>query len=436
MSPCPLLVPLLPVFIPCTSPTSNHALLVTQKHTSTLYNLAASFSRVADAEWMRGCESVRRFSPTVGSLGQWRALCEGGWAGAVPLDLPDVNVAGQSDTSSQAPAIDKQDSGTTADTRELAVTPMEKPAPEYSSRHASEQDSHPRAVTPSGQSPVPPPQYFPPTPATAPPQAATEGSPAAEPTKETEEPAKSTDGHSTTLASLAAFPAPPTHYPIPRLNGSRFGSNAPPPPTSSQTSNPNALAEPAPESQDSGLTPFPRLTESPIPDSALNTPALTEDNRSPPTPRTELATPLTTTAPPSVGRDVADTKPDNSYAASMRDRQQPPPPSSYSQTSQSSHSQSSPVMGRTRLEPEREGPAPVPEQVSAPSPSVPSSYKRGDYMDDAEFGVRRSSESSRVRTMEPSLGKIVERNDTGRSTGSMVAALRDRYARVSLVPAW
>ncbi|RPD54309.1 hypothetical protein L226DRAFT_280656 [Lentinus tigrinus ALCF2SS1-7] len=132
------------------------------------------------------------------------------------------------------------------------------------------------------------------------------------------------------------------------------------------------------------------------------------------------------TAPSDTSRDLSNMKPDTSFNTGLRDRQQPVP-SSYSQTSHSSHS-SSPVMGRTRLDPEREG-APTPEQVTTPSPSVPSSYRRGDYIDDAEFGVRRSSESSRVRTMEPSLGRIVERNDTGKSTGSMVAALRDRYAR-------
>ncbi|TFK79935.1 hypothetical protein K466DRAFT_504748 [Polyporus arcularius HHB13444] len=394
----------------------NHALLVTQKHTSTVYNLAASFSRIADGEWMRGCESVRRFSPTVGPLGQWKALCEGGWSGTVPPDLPEESAAEQSETSSQAPAISKHDSGTTADsTRELAVTPMERPAPEYSSRHASEHGSTSRAVTPSGQSPIPPPQYFPPTPAAEPPS--TGAHPTSEPAKEADEPPKSTDGHSATLASLAAFPAPPTHFPIPRLNGSRFNSNAALPPSS--------LTDLSPESQDSGHTPFPRLSESPIPDSALNTPALTEDNRSPPTPRTELATPPTTTVHHSIGRENADAKPDTAFAASFRERQQVAP--SYSQTSQSSHSQSSPVMSRTRLEPDREGVAP--EVVSAPSPSVPSSYKRGDYMDDADFGVRRSSESGRARTSEPSLGKIVERNDTGKSTGTVVAALRDRYAR-------
>lgn len=329
-----------------------------------MYSLAASFSRVADAEWMRGCESVRRFSPTIGQLGQWRAFCEGGWAGVAPSDLPDVNGGDKSDTSSQAPAPNDQESTTASDgLRDLAaLTPMEKPAPEYTSRNASEQESKSRAVTPSGQSPVPPPQYFPPaTPADRPVPAETPR-PLPEPTKSVEEPnlAPSRDERSATLASLAAFPAPPTHFPIPRLGGSRSNSSAAPPPQ-------NIVAERVPEPQDANLpTPFPRMTDSP-----------------------------------------------SSYSAS-----------------QSSHPHS-PVTRRASLDADKQSASTITEQIATPSPSVPSSYKRGDYMDDAEFGVRRSSDSSRTRTMEPSLGKIVERNDTGKSNGS-VAALRDRYARVGL----
>ena len=50
-------------------------------------------------------------------------------------------------------------------------------------------------------------------------------------------------------------------------------------------------------------------------------------------------------------------------------------------------------------------------------------------MDDAEFGVRRSLDSPRSRNAESTTGKVIEPNDTGRSNGSVVAALRDRYAR-------
>jgi hypothetical protein len=65
---------------------------VTQQHTSTTYSVAASLSRVADAEWVRTCESIRRFSPSIGPLGEWRALCEGAWTGPLPDDLPDVSL--------------------------------------------------------------------------------------------------------------------------------------------------------------------------------------------------------------------------------------------------------------------------------------------------------------------------------------------------------
>ncbi|KAI0788129.1 hypothetical protein C8Q74DRAFT_1366891 [Fomes fomentarius] len=397
----------------------NHALLMTQKHTFTMYNLAAGLSRVADAEWMRGCESVRRFSPTIGQLGQWKSLCEGGWAGAVPLDLPDLTGMDKSDTSSQAPGPTDQESATSDGVRDLAaLAPMEKPAPEYTSRNASEQESRSRAVTPSGQSPVPPPQYFPPTtPADLPPPAETPR-PLSEPMKSVEEPnhAPSSDDRSATLASLAAFPAPPTHFPIPRIGGSRFNSSAAPPPQ-------NLVTERVPEPQDANsLTPFPRLTDSPVSDGAVNTPALTEDNRLPPTVRTESYNVSSTGLNPTA--DPHDLQVDTSVPTYSRDR---PPPSSYS-ASQSSHPRS-PVTRRTSLDADKQSASTITEQIATPSPSVSSSYKRGDYMDDAEFGVPRSSDLSRTRTMEPSLGKIVERNDTGKSNGSVVAALRDRYAR-------
>ncbi|KAG7089515.1 hypothetical protein E1B28_011191 [Marasmius oreades] len=69
----------------------NHTLLASQRHSSTTYGIAACISRVADAEWTRACEGVRRFSPTIGKLSQWRAFCEGGWTGPIPQDLPDID---------------------------------------------------------------------------------------------------------------------------------------------------------------------------------------------------------------------------------------------------------------------------------------------------------------------------------------------------------
>ncbi|KAG8687616.1 hypothetical protein FRC08_011883, partial [Ceratobasidium sp. 394] len=71
-----------------------HETLVSQRHVTTLFAVGASLARVADASWTGACEHVRRAGPHVGRIGQWRSLCEGGWAGAVPDDLPDIDKPG------------------------------------------------------------------------------------------------------------------------------------------------------------------------------------------------------------------------------------------------------------------------------------------------------------------------------------------------------
>ncbi|KAH9933642.1 uncharacterized protein BXZ73DRAFT_46315 [Epithele typhae] len=386
----------------------NHALLVTQRHTATMYNLASSFSRVADSEWVRSCESVRRFSPTVGQLGQWRALCEGGWQGSMPPDLPGGASVDQSDTTSQAPVGNEQDLPPSSDgIRQLANALSEKGVPDYSSRNASEQEPTSRAVTPSGQSPMPPPQYFPsptdpaPLPRASAPSPVSASQERESPREDSSKSAESaqTSARTTTLANLAAFPAPPTHVPTPRAGGSRFNSVASPPPQEVRSDS---------QEQDDSLTPFPRM-ESPLPESAGRTPNLTEDSVSLPSSRTELITPDVSSAP------LPDTMPEDSKPP--RDEDRSAPPSSYSHAS------------RSDQDPE----SPSPDLISSPRPGLPasSSYRRGDYIDEAEFGVRRGIDAPRSRaplSNEPPLAKIVERTDTGRSTGSMVAALRDRYS--------
>ncbi|KAI6108132.1 hypothetical protein F5141DRAFT_1120839 [Pisolithus sp. B1] len=57
----------------------NHAMYVAQQHASTMFGVAACLARIADAEWARTCESMRR------------ALCEGAWSGPLPDDLPDAS---------------------------------------------------------------------------------------------------------------------------------------------------------------------------------------------------------------------------------------------------------------------------------------------------------------------------------------------------------
>ncbi|KAG8213324.1 folate-sensitive fragile site protein Fra10Ac1-domain-containing protein [Butyriboletus roseoflavus] len=69
----------------------HHAVNVTRQNTSVTFNVAASLSRIADAEWTRTCESMRRIAPTIGPLGEWRSLCEGSWTGPLPDDLPALS---------------------------------------------------------------------------------------------------------------------------------------------------------------------------------------------------------------------------------------------------------------------------------------------------------------------------------------------------------
>lgn len=72
-------------------------------------------------EWVRSCEEVRRFAPTIGQLGEWRALCEGGWTGSIPHGLPGSDDARQQSSAGShneqatlrrplTPSIEKQDS--------------------------------------------------------------------------------------------------------------------------------------------------------------------------------------------------------------------------------------------------------------------------------------------------------------------------------------
>ena len=73
-------------------PPSNHSNFVTQKHAAVTCSVSSSLARIADAEWARCCENVRKSSPQIGSLGEWRSLCDGGWTGKIPDDLPDTDI--------------------------------------------------------------------------------------------------------------------------------------------------------------------------------------------------------------------------------------------------------------------------------------------------------------------------------------------------------
>ena len=76
-----------------TASPSNHSNFVVQKHAAVTCSVSSTLARIADAEWARCCESVRKSSPQIGSLGEWRSLCDGGWMEKVPDDLPDIDTS-------------------------------------------------------------------------------------------------------------------------------------------------------------------------------------------------------------------------------------------------------------------------------------------------------------------------------------------------------
>ncbi|KAF8806999.1 hypothetical protein BYT27DRAFT_7190710 [Phlegmacium glaucopus] len=203
--------------------TQNHALNVTQRHTTTTYCVAACLSRVADAEWQRSCESIRRFSPTVGPLGEWRALCEGGWSGSVPQGLPDIDTSSPRQPQSMPGAVRSIEE----DSQQLSLPAQEEireRTPEF--RESTEQlllpvghstsplaqhswgDSPLRGYNlPASGSPISK-QYF---------YSATNAEGQADSAPTNLEPPRLpfVDPNTGSVRSLSAFPIPPTHYPLP-----------------------------------------------------------------------------------------------------------------------------------------------------------------------------------------------------------------------------
>lgn len=156
---------------PCVIASSNHALHLTQQHTLVTFNVAASLARIADAQWSRTCESMRRVSPTIGPLGEWRSLCEGAWTGPLPDDLPD--------SETQAAAVSEWGQTGTSVRRSLPVPPVTSHSPSSVSVSAASLLDPPRSpFTTANQN--------------------------------------QNQGSVNSITTLSAFPFPPTHFPVPQ----------------------------------------------------------------------------------------------------------------------------------------------------------------------------------------------------------------------------
>ncbi|KIM27470.1 hypothetical protein M408DRAFT_16564 [Serendipita vermifera MAFF 305830] len=65
-----------------------HTLFISTRHITTLYTASGSVGRIADAQWMKTCELLRRCATSIGTLGEARSYVEGGWRGGTVVELP------------------------------------------------------------------------------------------------------------------------------------------------------------------------------------------------------------------------------------------------------------------------------------------------------------------------------------------------------------
>jgi len=163
---------------------------MSQRHTTMIYGVASCLARLADLEWQKSCECVRRFSPSIGPLGSLRSLCEGGWTGPIPPDLPDT-IPGdilppQAEANTRLGAIEEiaehQPASTGASNLPL-LNGFDSLAANKQTWIPTNAIPNPSLTTMSGDTLQPPTASF-------------------------------VDPNTGSVRSLSAFPTPPTHFPL------------------------------------------------------------------------------------------------------------------------------------------------------------------------------------------------------------------------------
>ena len=275
---------------------------------------------------------------------------------------------------------------------------LDKPAPEYSSRRPSEQETEAssRAVTPNRDPSPAPPQY---------PSTDHDESVDAQ-TMLPPPPKMVADASVRSIASLSSFPTPPTHFPMPPM--AKTESNSP-------------VKESRPDSPRGPRTPseilFQRRTESPAPLATSETP------------RSLPSSPAAQHVEPTVV--AAAGKPTHDKGAGGPSNSQPFAHAEERETHERQNTRTpSPVLTRaTSKKIKFESPG----MSSNPTSSFGGSSQGGESVDGSEFGALRPKDDKPSRqsgSTEGPSSQPIERSDTGMSNGSVVAALRDRYSRI------
>jgi hypothetical protein len=79
---------------------------------------------------------------------------------------------------------------------------------------------------------------------------------------------------------------------------------------------------------------------------------------------------------------------------------------------------------------QQEDPCPTINSRTSSSTGVSSTFRRGDYLENREFGVDGSTDAAQLKAKTlDSAQRRIEGIDTSKGNGSVVAAIRDKYTR-------
>ena len=248
-------------------------------------------------------------------------------------------------------------------------------------------------------------------------------------------PAVYDDGSVRSIASLGSFPEPPTHFPIPPLTTS-FSTNSGTNSLNTQQGSPVLQSDGPMQSatslnvSGSGSGTLARVTESPLEEST--TPALTSGPLSLENSQDRPVTPLTTPVPDSRGEiTAAADRPGPSSGEPDGAKVAPSLPGSNAESPPPASISPSPLLPAPLSQQRQQADlSPAITSRSSSSTGASSSFRRGDYLDDREFGVDSSTEAAQLRAkaMSPAQ-RHIEGNDASKGNGGVVAAIRDKYSR-------
>ena len=250
-------------------------------------------------------------------------------------------------------------------------------------------------------------------------------------------PAVYDDGSVRSIASLGSFPEPPTHFPIPPLT-TNFSSNQAANTQIPQHNSSGLQSDGPPQSRtssdlsgpSSGQTvALPRVTESPMEESA--TPSLKNGSIEP----SHGQAMIPATAPASDGKNgisaaVEHSGPNSDVAGETKIAPSPATFNIEPGLRPASVSSSPLPVSETQQQRQQADPSPAINSRTSSSTGASSTFKKGDYLEDREFGVDNSTDAAQLRAKTlDSAQRRVEGSDASKGNGSVVAAIRDKYTR-------